>query len=258
MMSHEFLSVTRAEKVGIVELRKPPHNFFDIDLISGIADAWEAFEQDKSIRVIMLCAQGKSFCAGADFSKRENVERKRSVRQPNPLYHEAVRLFACTKPVVAAIEGAAIGGGLGLALTADFRVSCKEARFSANFNRLGFHPGFALSYTLPRLIGEQQAAMMFYTGSRINGEMALQMGLIDRLVEQAEVRATALALAREIAISSPRAVQATRETLRVNMTDMVRLAVARESAVQAVQMTSEDLKEGVAATAERRPPQFHD
>jgi len=82
--------------------------------------------------------------------------------------------------------------------------------------------------------------------------------LIDRLVEQAEVRATALALAREIAISSPRAVQATRETLRVNMTDMVRLAVARESAVQAVQMTSEDLKEGVAATAERRPPQFHD
>lgn len=257
-MSQEFLSVTRAGKVGIVELRKPPHNFFDIDLISGIADAWEAFEQDKSIRTIVLCAQGKSFCAGADFSKRENVEKKRSVRRPNPLYHEAIRLFACTKPVVAAIEGAAIGGGLGLALTADFRVSCKEARFSANFNRLGFHPGFALSYTLPQLIGKQQAAMMFYTGSRINGETAMQMGLIDRLVDQGEVRAAALALAQDIAISSPRAVQATRETLRGNMTDMVRLAVARESAVQAVQMTSEDLKEGVAATAERRPPQFRD
>lgn len=257
-MSNEFLSVTQDGNVGIVELRKPPHNFFDIDLISGIADAWEAFEQDKSIRVIVLCAQGKSFCAGADFSKRENVEKKRSTRKANPLYDEAIRLFACTKPIVAAIEGSAIGGGLGLALTADFRVSCREARFSANFNRLGFHPGFALSHTLPALIGKQQAAMMFYTGSRIDGEAALHLGLIDKLVDKDEVRSQAMALAHEIAISSPRAVQATRETLRGNLTDLARLAVVRESAVQAVQMTSEDLKEGVAATAERRPPRFRD
>ncbi|MPM05474.1 Crotonyl-CoA hydratase [bioreactor metagenome] len=256
--SHAFLGVSVEDKVGVVELRRPPHNYFDLELIATIADTWEAFERDPGVRAIVLCAEGKSFCAGADFSKSENVHKKRSTRQTNPLYQEAVRLFACTKPVVAAIEGSAVGGGLGVALTADFRVSCEEARFSANFNRLGFHPGFGLSHTLPALIGPQKAAWMFYTGARIDGRKALDIGLIDELVDKNQVRATAMTLAREIATSSPRAVQATRETLRRGLLDAIRLAVVRESSVQAVQMTSEDMKEGVAAMAERRPPDFAD
>ena len=94
-------------------------------------------------------------------------------------------MFACRKPVVAAVQGPAIGGGLGVALVADFRVTCAEAKFSANFNRLGFHPGFGLSATLPRLVGVQKAAMLFYTGRRINGTEAAAMGLADLLVPQA-------------------------------------------------------------------------
>ena len=89
--------------------------------------------------------------------------------------------------MVAAVQGPAVGGGLGLALVADFRVACSEARFSANFNRLGFHPGFGLSVTLPRVVGMQKAAYMFYSGRRVQGEEALAIGLADRLVAKAEL-----------------------------------------------------------------------
>lgn len=242
--------------VAMVEIRRPPHNFFDAALISALADAFETLESDANCRAIILCAQGKAFCAGADFSRTDPKTVKRSARAVDPLYHDALRLFACSKPIVAAVHGSAIGGGLGLALVADFRVTCPEARFSANFNRLGFHPGFGLSYTLPRLVGPQHAALLFYTGRRIAGEEAVALGLADLLVEQAQVRERAFALAREIATSAPLAVQSTRTTLRAGIVDAVRLAVARESAEQTVHFATEDVQEGVKAMSERREPRF--
>lgn len=141
--------------VAVVELCRPPHNHFDLALVGALADTFEALEADRRCRAIVLAAQGRSFCAGADLATRDATPPPRSARSVNPLYADALRLFACAKPVVAAVHGAAIGGGLGLALVADFRVTCREARFSANFNRLGFHPGFGLSVTLPRLVGVQ-------------------------------------------------------------------------------------------------------
>jgi enoyl-CoA hydratase/carnithine racemase len=158
--------------------------------------------------------------------------------------------------VVAAVHGPAIGGGLGLALVADFRVTCVEARFSANFNRLGFHPGFGLSVTLPRLVGVQQASLLFYSGRRIDGQEAHRIGLADVLVAQDRVRTCALELAQEIAGSAPLAVQSTRATLRAGLVEQIRLAVARESMEQQGQFLTDDFREGVAAMAARRPPQF--
>ena len=111
------------------------------------------------------------------------------------LYQQAVRLFRTKKPVVAAVQGAAVGGGLGLSLVADFRVASPDSRFTANFNRLGFHPGFGLSITLPRVVGPQKAALLFYTGRRIDGNEAHAIGLVDVLVPQDELRAAALSLA---------------------------------------------------------------
>lgn len=270
-------------KVATVELQRPPHNFFDIPLIQQLADAFEDLEADRRCNAIVLAAQGTAFCAGANFVKQEppgagpagaapqggalSRERpveiardatppQRSPRALNPLYAEALRLFACTKPVVAAVHGAAVGGGLGLALVADFRVTCAEARFSANFARLGFHPGFGLSVTLPRLVGPQKAALLFYTGRRIGGEEALAMGLADLLVPQDQVRAEASRLAREIAISAPIAVQSVRSTLRQGLVEQIRSAVARESAEQHAQFKTADFREGVAAMAARREPDF--
>lgn len=243
--------------VAVVEIRRPPHNYFDIALIAALANAFETLEADLRCRAIVLCAQGTAFCAGANFAKREDsTPQQRSPRGINPLYGEAIRMFACTKPVVAAVHGPAIGGGLGLALVADFRVTCPEARFSANFNRLGFHPGFGLSVTLPRLVGPQQAALLFYTGRRIPGDEAHRIGLADELVSADAVRSRALELAHEIAGSAPIAVQSTRATLRAGLVEQIRLAVARESIEQNQHFLTEDFKEGVAAMAARRPPQF--
>jgi len=242
--------------VATVEICRPPHNFFTIPLIQHLADAFEDLEGDRRCHSIVLAAQGSAFCAGADFSNRDATPPHRSPRAVNPIYGEALRMFACSKPVVAAVQGPAVGGGLGLALVADFRVTCAEAKFSANFNRLGFHPGFGLSVTLPRLVGVQRAALLFYTGRRIAGEEAVAIGLADLLVAQDQVRIEAAKLAREIAISAPLAVQSTRATLRRGLVEQIRLAVARESAEQNAQFKTADFREGVAAMAARREPRF--
>ena len=243
--------------VATVEINQPPHNFFTIPLIRHLADAFEDLEADRRCHAIVLAANGTAFCAGADFSNREATPPQRSPRALNPIYDEAIRMFACAKPVVAAVHGPAVGGGLGLALVADFRVTCPEAKFSANFNRLGFHPGFGLSVTLPRLVGVQKAALLFYTGRRIAGEEAVAIGLADVLVAQNQVRAEAVKLAREIATSAPLAVQSTRATLRRGLVEQIRSAVAHESTEQNAHFKTADFGEGVAAMAARREPRFN-
>src|ERR1700722_10758645 len=245
--------------VGTVEIRRPPHNFFDSDLIAQIGEAFERFDADDSCRAIVLCAEGRSFCAGADFAKRMDTgtvnEGSRSGAGKH-LYKEASRLFRTRKPIIGAIHGAAVGGGLGLALVPDFRVTCSEARFSANFNRLGFHPGFGLTATLPRLVGKQQAALLFYTGRRIPGDEAVRIGLADLLVPQDEVRKASQALALEIAQSAPLAVIATRETMRRGLVDAVDAATERELVEQDWLRRTEDFSEGIKAMADRRLPNF--
>jgi enoyl-CoA hydratase/carnithine racemase len=172
------------------------------------------------------------------------------------LYIEGNRLFRTKKPIIAAIHGAAVGGGLGLAMVADFRVTCPEARFSANFTRLGFHPGFGLTVTLPEVIGKTKAALMFYTSRRVPGEEAYAWGLADVLVPQAEVRAAALKLATEIAENSPLGLVATRNSMRGDLADRVLKATEHELTEQTHLRKTDDFKEGVKATAERRLPNF--
>jgi enoyl-CoA hydratase/carnithine racemase len=141
-------------------------------------------------------------------------------------------------------------------MVADFRVTCKEARFSANFTRLGFHPGFGLTVTLPAVIGPTKAALMFYTSRRVPGDEAHAIGLADVLVPLDKVRGAALSLAAEIAENSPLGLIATRTTLRGDLADRVRAATEHELAEQSRLRKTEDFKEGVKAMAERRPPLF--
>ena len=236
--------------VATIELCRPPNNFFSIELIVGIADALEQLDDDDRCRSAVICAQGKHFCAGADFSPGA------STYATEDLYAAAVRIFRAQTPMVAAIQGAAIGGGLGLALSADFRVAAPEARFSANFARLGFHHGFGLSVTLPRLVGEQAAAELLFTGRRVKGDEAATLGLADRLVDLGDLQQVAHGLAREIAISAPLAVRSIRKTLRGDLADRVEAAVAHENTEQAWLRETTDFAEGNKAMAERREPDF--
>jgi enoyl-CoA hydratase/carnithine racemase len=253
MSATKDIGVSSEGHVGIVEIQRPPHNFFDNALINHIADAFEAFDKDNNIRAYVLCAQGTSFCACADFANRPQTGAAESGKH---LYKEATRLFRAKKPSIAAVQGAAIGGGLGLAVMTDFRVTCSEGRFAANFTRLGFHPGFSLTYTLPRLIGQQKANLMFYTGRRVGGEEAVAMGLADMLVPLADVRKAAIGLAADIAQSAPLALLSTRETMRRGFADGAEAATERELVEQDWTRKTEDFKEGIKSYAEKRPGNF--
>jgi enoyl-CoA hydratase/carnithine racemase len=251
------VAVALAGHVAQLEIRRPPHNFFDVQLIRDLADAFNALDADSDCRALVLSSEGKSFCAGANFTNRLASSGAEPARSGgNPLYSEGVRLFSCKKPVVAAIQGAAIGGGLGLALVADFRVASPEARFAANFVKIGIHPGFGLTYTLPRLIGAQKAAMMFYTGRRIAADEAVTWGLADVLVESARLRQAAVELAAEISENAPLAVVSTRATMRRGLADAVKAQTDLEFTEQSWLMRTEDHREGVKAVAERRPGRF--
>ncbi len=252
----EDLRVEMQGHVATLLLCRPPNNFIDLQLTAAIADQLERLDGVAECRAVVLAAEGRHFCAGADFSRPDRRAGDAEAGTGRTIYTEGARLLRTRKPIIAAIQGAAIGAGLGLAVVADFRVTCAEARFSANFTRLGYHPGFGLTATLPRLIGAQQAALLFYTGRRITGEAAVAMGLADMLVPQAELRAAAQALAEEIAGSAPLAIRATRATLRAGLVESYERATAHELAEQVKLRETEDFREGVRAMAERRSPNF--
>jgi enoyl-CoA hydratase/carnithine racemase len=238
---------TVADRVALLEMRRPPNNFFDEALLSELADALLALDEEKDVTAVVLCAQGKHFCAGADLRGMGAAGIRR-------VYRQALRLFSGRKPVVAAVQGGAIGGGLGLAMAADFRVAAPGARLTANFARLGFHQGFALSVTLPRAVGAQQAQELLYTGRSVSGEEAVAIGLCDIVAD--DPRRAAIELAGRIAASAPLSVPAIRATLRRSLVAEVCAALGLEADAQAALLDTADFAEGVAASVGKRSPRF--
>jgi 2-(1,2-epoxy-1,2-dihydrophenyl)acetyl-CoA isomerase len=237
------------DHVATVCLHRPPANYFDTALLWELADAFEELAADGWSRAIVLMSEGKHFCAGLDFAGNRDQDI-------GALYGHALRLFAAPLPVVAAVGGSAVGGGLGLAMSADFRVAVPSSRFSANFSRLGFHHGFGLTVTLPRAVGEQRAAELLFTGRRVGGAEAHAMGLCDELVDEADLLSSAEALARRIAGSGPLAVRSIRATLRRGLVDRIRVALEIERAEQEGLRDTSDFAEGIRAYTERREPRF--
>jgi enoyl-CoA hydratase/carnithine racemase len=231
--------------VGLVRFSRPPHNHFSTELIASLADRLEEADGAPEIRATVLASDGPNFCAGADLVT--------GTEEPLRLYEQAARLFAIRKPMVAAVQGSAIGGGLGLAVAADFRIVSPSSRLSANFVKLGIHPGFAMTWTLPRLVGHQAAALLLYTGRRLGGAEAVAMGLADQMVPEDELRQAAIALAAEIAENAPLAVEATRATLRAGLVADIIRQTEREAGEQIRLSATEDFAEGVRAVSERRP-----
>jgi 2-(1,2-epoxy-1,2-dihydrophenyl)acetyl-CoA isomerase len=241
------------DHVATLEINRPPANYFSPGLIAAIADACEDLAAGNDCRAIVLCSAGRVFCAGADFAAGQGMSSDDSL---GTLYGGAQRLFEQPLPIVAAVQGAAIGGGLGLAMAADFRVAAPEARFAANFALIGIHQGFALSVTLPAAIGQQAALDLLFSGRRVNGTEALALGLADLLVEGQELRAAAHARAASIAASAPLAVRSIRATMRAPLVAQTAAAMERERAEQLRLMQTTDWREGLAAVSARRPAQF--
>ncbi|MFC3172804.1 enoyl-CoA hydratase/isomerase family protein [Novosphingobium bradum] len=251
----DHVGVAMAGNVAVVTIDRAPHNFVSVEFMRDLADAFDEADADPQVRAIVLQAEGKSFCAGADFAAKSDGPAVDSLGIP-ALYGEAIRIYSTKKPIVAAVQGAAVGAGLGLVLAADFRVVSPEARFVANFVKLAFHPGFGISMMLPRLIGDQKAALMMLTGRRIKGDEAVAWGLADDCVPADQLRAAALALATEIAEGGPLAIMAIRKTLRGDLGAEIRERTAMEFAIQSQLNKTEDFAEGVRSVAERRPGRF--
>lgn len=254
MKNFDDISVVINGHIATITIQRPPNNFFDYLLIQQIADALVELDDHNECRVVILTSEGKNFCAGANFS--QDTEMMNKTNPYSKLYTEAVRLFRTKKPVIAAVQGAAVGGGLGLALAADFRIASPESRFSANFSKLGFHQGFGSSVTLPRVVGQQNAAMMLYTAKRVKGDEALALGLVDYLVASSDILKKANEFAAEIASSAPMAVESIRSTLKGDIADQVEEIVAWELSEQIRLQSSDDFKEGIAASLERREAKF--
>jgi enoyl-CoA hydratase/carnithine racemase len=240
--------------VATFEIKRPPNNNLDAALVGALADAYEELDGERSCRAIVLCSEGKHFCAGATLGT--GPEAASAELHVGAVYEAAARMFACALPVVAAVQGAAVGGGLGLALSADFRVASPDTRMWANFARLGFHHGFGMTITLPAVIGAQHARELLLTGRRVDGEQALSLGLCDRLAPAERLRDEAHTLAAEIAACAPLAVRSIRQTLRDGLVERIRAATEREGAEQVRLMQTDDFREGMRAIAERRAPDF--
>ncbi len=262
-MSENLVGVHVEDHVAVVELQQGPHNFASAELLHAAVDAMLAAVGDGA-RAVLLCSEGKSFCAGAQFSGGAGEKaasfgkyvQNDTGSEIGPFYEAALRVFEVTVPVVAAVHGPAVGAGFGLATACDLRVTCPEAFFATNFVKLGIHPGFGISVTLPELIGPAQAADLLLTGRRVGGDEAFALGLANRIVAQADVRSTALLLAKEIGANAPLAVQATRATLRDGLATRVRTALGHERRTQDWLSATADAEEGIASMLERRPPVF--
>ncbi len=257
------VGTSRIGHVVVVELQQGPHNFASTEVMNDLSDALEAAIADGA-RAGVICSEGKSFCAGAQFSGNDGARagnfgafvQSDNASPIGPFYESAMRLYGITIPLIASVHGPAVGAGFGLATACDMRVICPEAFMATNFVKLGIHPGFGISVTLPELIGPARAADVLLTGRRISGEEAFALGLANRLVPQDQVRAVAIEIATEIAGNAPLAVQSTRATMRQGLAERVRERLLHERKTQDWLSTTADAEEGIASMLERRPGVF--
>ena len=252
-----------ADGVAMLTLNRPERgNGVVPEMARDMLDALGTLEQDRTVRVLVLTGAGQQFCAGADL-----VEFQRYVAEQLPISHEPYnarvlwpvtqRLVGCRLPVIAAINGGATAGGLDLALACDMRIASTRAKLGETYIKLGLNPGNGGSYFLPRLVGSGLAAELAFTGDLIDAQRALEIGLVNRVVEPDALLTEATALAARIAAYPRLALEATKQQLRQSWhLDLISSMNLSFWGVATMSHT-EDLKEGIAAAREKRPPRFN-
>jgi enoyl-CoA hydratase/carnithine racemase len=256
-VSGEDVHVEIDGRVGLVTLDRPPHNLLTEPMLGRVADALAGLAG--RARVAIVAGAGRSFCAGADFRSPDAPDPTDGAgfeRRTAAFYEQAARVFAAPVPTIAAVQGAAIGAGFGLALACDVRVVGRRAWFQANFVRLGIHPGFALSWTLPSCVGTGRAAEIFLTARRVDAEESLRIGIAQVGCNEGDEVACAFELATQVAAGAPLAVASTRATLRQDVVDDARRAMRHELERQVALAGSADAVEGVRAVLDGRDPVF--
>ena len=249
------------DTVAEITLNRPENrNSMTEDVFRGLQEAVAAVRADRKLRCVIVTGRGKSFCAGADFKSGVQRGDGDDYISPNErsfaMYQPFLTLLDIEVPTIAAMQGHAVGGGLGLAVVCDIRIANAESKYGANFTRLGLHPGMATTYLLPRLVGIPRAAELLLTGRLVNGREAAEYGLANHAVPGEQVLEKAREIAREIADAAPLAVRWTKRSLYQGLDWDPRTAAELEAHVQSRTLETEDSKEGIKALLEKRPPVF--
>lgn len=247
--------------IAVITLNRADNrNSMTPDLLESFGKCVQQCKDNPEVRVIVITGKGESFCAGADFKNPPGatVEGFQAPWEKSlyNIYGHFLSVTDVRVPVIAAMNGHAVGGGLGLALVCDIRVANATSKYGANFVRLGLHPGMATTYILPRLVGLPKAAELIYTGRLVNGADAAEMGLANYAVSKADVLPKAMELAREIASAAPLAVKWAKDSLVQNTTFNPRSAALLEAHMQSRSAETKDYKEGTKALLEKRIPKF--
>jgi enoyl-CoA hydratase len=257
---NDAVTYGREGAVGVMTLNRPDNrNSMTAEVLDAFEVAVAAARADGEARAVVVTGTGSCFSAGADF--KAHVQRGAAELDPAErsfaMYQPFLGLLDVEVPVVAALNGHAVGGGFGLALLCDLRVASRSAKLGANFCRLGLAPGLGISYLLPRLVGLPRASELLYSGRLVTGEEAAAIGLVNQAAPPGEVRARALELAGAVAASAPLAVRATKRLLRRGLAEDIRAHAREEAAAQAATIATADFAEGVAALLGKRAPRFH-
>jgi enoyl-CoA hydratase/carnithine racemase len=247
------------DSIGVITLNRPDNrNSMTAELLDAFTDATTQARAASDVRCVVVTGSGSCFSSGADFKSR--VQRDGDQRAPHErsyaMYEPFLSLLDIAVPVIGALNGHAVGGGFGLALVCDLRIGARDAKYGANFVKLGLAPGMAISYLLPRLVGLARANELLFTGRLVDGSEAEQLGILNRAVAAGDVLGEALALARTIAGNAPRAVRATKRAIQRGLDLHVRDAAGLEAYAQAESLATDDAREGIAALLAKRPPKF--
>jgi len=247
----------RGQAFWITINRPDKRNAINADVVAGIARGYRDAHDDKEVRVIVLTGAGdKAFCAGADLKERDGMTDAAWRAQHVVFEQAAFRILRCPIPVIAAVEGAALGGGCELALLADFIVAGATAVFGLPETTLGIFPGIGGTQLLPRMVGAPLAKELIFTGRRLAADEAREAGLVNHVVAAGQARATATEIAATIAGNGPIAVRQAKKAIAYGTeTDLETAMVLAIEAYNATVVT-EDRLEGVRAFNEKRPPRF--
>lgn len=254
----EFLSWKVEDGVAILSISRPPANALARALILEIDEALTALQDDEAVRVILLHGDGRFFSAGADikeFTGVSSAEEFTRLAENGQQVFERLETFS--KPVIAAIHGAALGGGLELAMSCHLRYVTDNAKLGLPELQLGIIPGFAGTQRLPRYVGMAKAAEMLFTSEPISGAEAVQWGLANAAFPEEEMLDRVLAIAKKIAKKSPIALRETLAALQYAKTASFHEGVKAEAASFGTIFVSEDAKEGISAFIEKREPVFN-
>ncbi len=260
MPGYQTIQFALENGVAEITLNRPEAlNAFNDEMAAEVQDALKTAERDSNVRALLLTGAGKGFCAGQDLNAvRERPEnhsfRDHLLKTFNPV---VAKLASIEKPVIAAVNGAAVGAGFGIALACDIRYASETAKFRMAFIGIGLAPDSGTSYFLPRLLGLGRALELAYTNELVDARTALDLGLVNKIFPAADLLPQARALASQLAAGPTRGYGLTKRAMAHAAAGTLADALDYEAHTQDIAGRTHDHKEGVAAFLEKRKPEFN-